>query len=334
MNEENKTKTFNCCLNCGSNQATPVFDARDFDTGSIEFPLVRCDTCHLVYTSRVTDEILAASYSKQYYGSGKKKFVSLLESFVNAGHQRQAIKIIDTYHAMKKSPKHPSSTLSVLDIGCGRGLLMKAFSELGAQCLGIERDEFDEIDADSKNIHIGSLSDKKLAGKKFDIILIWHVLEHITELGSLFRELPKHLNPGGLLVISVPNFSSWQSKFFKHYWFHLDLPRHVAHFEKNFLFDQLESLNLSIASWHTFTPSQNIYGFLQSCLNKLFPNYPNRLYKLLTSGQKLNNQGFSLIGWAIIAIPFIPFAIIEALITYYFGNGATLTIYAHNKEKS
>ncbi len=316
------------CWNCGGSECEPLFPARDFDTGAIDFPIVTCRDCGLTYTAHVTGEVLTAAYSQEYYGGGSAKFVAIIEALVAAGHRRQANRILDVYRAGNPGA---AAAPAVLDIGCGRGLLLQAFAGLGARCLGIERDEFPGLDSARVEMHIGALEDAELAERRFDVIVIWHVLEHITELGSLLDELPRHLNPGGLLVVSVPNFSSWQSRFFKRHWFHLDIPRHVTHFEKSWLAKKLESMGLSIEASNTFTPSQNLYGFLQSGLNLLFPRRPNRLYKLLTRGRG-GRERLALLGWGMLAGLLMPLALLETLLSEPSGQGATLTLFARKPE--
>jgi len=317
------------CWNCGCSKFEPLFQAHDFDTALNSFPVRRCQQCDLVYTAGVTDDALAAAYSRSYYGSEKAKFLSVIETLVKIGHHRQAKKILDLYHGQQSEPDAAERAVSVLDIGCGRALLLQEFDKLGTDCLGIERSEFPGTKRHEIDIHIGALHDDELSGKCFDIIVIWHVLEHITNLGTILEELPGHLNPGGLLVVSVPNYSSWQSRFFKQHWFHLDIPRHVTHFEKQWLEKSLGSMGLEIISHNTFTASQNIYGFIQSSLNKFIPRKPNRLYKLLTQGRG-RQDWLVLAGWSLLAIPLLPFAILETLMTEKSRRGATLTLYARN----
>lgn len=318
------------CWNCGCAEFEPLFQARDFDTASSSYPIRRCRKCDLYYTGGVTEDTLAASYPKSYYGSGKAKFLSVVETLVKLGHHRQARKILHLYHGEQSGPALAEGAVSVLDIGCGRALLLQEFDQLGAKCLGIERGEFPETGLHKIDIHTGALHDSELSGKRFDIIILWHVLEHITELGILLDELPRHLNPGGLLVISVPNFLSWQSRFFKQHWFHLDIPRHVAHLDYGWLEKTLDSMGLDIVSQTTFTASQNIYGFIQSGLNKLIPQKPNRLYQLLTQAHG-RQDWMALIGWSLLAVPLMPLAVLESLITGKSHQGATLTIYARNR---
>ena len=320
-------KEISLCWNCGSAEFETLFQARDFDTALDGFPVRRCRQCELCYTGEVTQAVLAASYSRAYYGSEKAKFVPLIETLVSMGHRRLAKKILGLYHGRQSAPNIDESALSVMDIGCGRALLLQEFSKLGTACLGIERDEFPGTAPRGVDVHIGALGDEELSGRRFDIIIIWHVLEHITDLGSLLKELPAHLNPGGLLVISVPNFSSWQSRFFRQHWFHLDIPRHVTHFEKEWLQKKLTSLGMDIVSQNTFTASQNVFGFIQSSLNKIFPRKPNRFYKSLTRGNE-RKSWLSLTGWTLLAIPLALLAVLETLLSESSHRGATLSIYA------
>lgn len=317
------------CWSCGSADFELLFQARDFDTGLEVYPVRRCRQCDLCYTGDVTDDELAAIYSRSYYGTGNAKFLSLIESLVKIGHRRQARKILDLYHSQRPGSRAAGEGVSVLDIGCGRALLLQEFDKLGADCLGIERGEFPGAESHRIDVHVGALHDSEFVGKGFDIIILWHVLEHITQLGTLLDELPRHLNPGGLLVISVPNFFSWQSRFFKQHWFHLDIPRHVTHLEKPWLEKTLDRMGLEIISQTTFTASQNVYGFLQSGLNKLFPQKQNRLYQLLTRGRSRQDR-LALLGWALLSIPVMALALLETLIMGISQQGATLTLYARN----
>ena len=319
------------CWNCGCAEFEQLFQAGGFDSALNSYPIRRCRQCDLCYTGEVTDDELATIYSRSYYGSEKAKFLSVIETLVRIGHRRQAKKILDLYHRQQSKPGASEQTVSVLDIGCGRALLLQEFDKLGADCLGIERAEFPGTGLHKIDIHVGALHDSELSDKRFDIIILWHVLEHITELGTLLEELPRHLNPDGLLVISVPNFLSWQSQFFRQHWFHLDLPRHVTHFEENWLEKALGSMGLETVSQTTFTASQNIYGFIQSSLNKLISRNPNRLYKLLTQNQG-QRAWTALAAWAMLAIPLMPFAVLETLISAISQQGATLTIYARNSD--
>ncbi|WP_421712339.1 class I SAM-dependent methyltransferase, partial [Alteromonas abrolhosensis] len=75
-----------------------------------------------------------------------------------------------------------------------------------------------------------SLTDFKVI--KFDVITLWHVLEHLPDLEGTIIEIEKLLNPGGILIIAVPNYKSYDAKYYKTYWAAFDVPRHLWHFSR------------------------------------------------------------------------------------------------------
>ena len=78
-------------------------------------------------------------------------------------------------------------------------------------------------------------------------------------------------------------------------------------------------------------PPTDVYGFIQRSLNRLMPRRPNRLYKLLTRGRG-RQDWLALAGWSLLALPLLPFAILESVLSELSSRGATLTIYARNRE--
>jgi SAM-dependent methyltransferase len=123
----------------------------------------------------------------------------------------------------------------------------------------------------------------------FDVVTMWHVLEHIEKPVELFADLLKLLRPGGVLVLSVPNFASWQSRAFQAGWFHLDPPRHVNHFEAETLDKFLERFSLDVVDRRTFHVEYGPVGWLQSALNKLTP-HPNFLFEFVKDRGALAGQ--------------------------------------------
>ena len=316
------------CLNCNGVEYTVDFDAFDFDTGLDKFTVARCKQCGLTQTIYVDEDILAKAYSASYYGSGRVKFMSLLEWIVNFGQNRQAKKILNLH----TSGLQDNQSIRVLDIGCGRGLLLNALSAMGADCLGIERNEFPGDDKVDFKMHIGALTDTDLKDESFDIIVIWHVLEHIAETRLLLKSIANHLREGGTLVVSVPNYSSWQRRLFGKHWFHLDIPRHILHFERQWLVNELASLGFHFTTESTFSLSQNIYGFLQSTFNTLTPKSPNRFYALLKH-RSGGPDWLSFFGWVSLAIVLFPIALVESIMAEPFKQGATLTLYVKHQKR-
>jgi 2-polyprenyl-3-methyl-5-hydroxy-6-metoxy-1,4-benzoquinol methylase len=163
----------------------------------------------------------------------------------------------------------------------------------------------------------------------FDAVSIWHVLEHVHEPFVTLDDIARVTCNGGLLAIAVPNFSSWQSKLFKSAWFHLDLPRHLYHFDVHSLTRALTTRGYQVSSMSTCSFEQNVFGFIQSLMNKMhFLGKPNEFYQLLKKRSGIQ-ETLKLLFWAALAGLILPFALLEYLLSCLFKKGASVIIFAH-----
>jgi hypothetical protein len=160
------------------------------------------------------------------------------------------------------------------------------------------------------------------------VVVIWHVLEHADNPISMIQETVRILRPGGMLVVAVPNFGSFQARIFREGWFHLDLPRHRYHFTPDTLLRCLSGNGFRIMRRHTFSIEQNPFGFIQSLYNKTIPfAEPNRFYSLLKN-MRGSSSVISCLLLAALTIFVSPFALFEYLISGLLGKGATFIVYA------
>ena len=127
---------------------------------------------------------------------------------------------------------HKDAIIDVLDIGCGTGDFLKyGIQNFKINGVGVEPNSKARSISESKNINVSnSLAD--LDGKKFDVITLWHVLEHVKDLNEYFTFLKNHLKQDGVLIIAVPNYKSYDAAYYKNYWAAWDVPRHLWHFSK------------------------------------------------------------------------------------------------------
>jgi 2-polyprenyl-3-methyl-5-hydroxy-6-metoxy-1,4-benzoquinol methylase len=125
----------------------------------------------------------------------------------------------------------------ILDVGCGTGELLKYFKDKGWSTTGIEPADnarnFAVIKHDLDIYTEERLNDFK--EENFDIITLWHVLEHVYDLNNRLEQLKRILKSNGHLIIAVPNIESHDAKFYGKYWAALDVPRHLYHFSKKTL---------------------------------------------------------------------------------------------------
>lgn len=311
------------CRNCGSSELLQLFEANDFDTGKEYFCLKQCSACKLVYTSPLlNDTELSSYYKKEYYGKGDRKFSNFIEKWTIRSNVNLAESII---RSLKKQRTEENKTPKVLDIGCGRGNLLKVFSIKGFECHGIEREEFpDHTCAPGVTIHKTLLKDAQFDSNYFDVVVMWHVLEHLHNPSDILKEISRILRPTGILVIAVPNFGSFQSRLFKKHWFHLDLPRHLHHFDKLSIENLLTKYNFNIVEFDTRAFDQSVYGFIQSAINCIPWFKSNSFYEQLKLNWKDRNIIFYL--QAAIATIFLPLSLIEYLFSALQQRGSCLIL--------
>lgn len=322
-------KNINCKI-CNYKINNKKFVAQDFDGTSSYYSIYKCSNCGFGFVFPYpSPTIINSFYDQGYYGNKNKKFVFLFEQLTILGNKLRARKIKSIY--LKKNDKSSHRKNRILDIGCGRGTLLKILSQIGFECYGLEREKFIcEKDIIEFKFIRQDLLNSKFVNGYFNCIIMWHVLEHMDhDPNRIIDELNRILSSNGLLIISVPNFSSLQSLLFGKNWFHLDLPRHKYHFSKKSIKLLLKNRGFEIIKLTTFSFEQSLFGFIQSLLNKiLFFTSDNQLYQLLKNNNKSFAQMNELFVYSLIALIIFPIAFIEYLFSGICQKGAVLTCYA------
>ena len=122
--------------------------------------------------------------------------------------------------------------MKVLDIGCGTGDFLVACRKKSFYISGVEPNKKAREFTISKIKKVElkkSIYDLK---EKYDVITMWHVLEHVPDLEKYILKLEALLKPKGVLIIAVPNYKSYDAKYYKQFWAGYDVPRHLWHFSK------------------------------------------------------------------------------------------------------
>ena len=120
---------------------------------------------------------------------------------------------------------------SILDIGAGTGDFLSVVKENGWNTIGVEPSEKAKAIAKRKGVSFVEQT-SALENNSFDIITMWHVLEHVPNLDNQLKELKRLLKPNGNLIIAVPNFKSFDAKHYGNFWAAYDVPIHFWHFSK------------------------------------------------------------------------------------------------------
>jgi len=120
----------------------------------------------------------------------------------------------------------------ILDVGAGTGEFLDAFEKKNWKKTVLEPSaKFQSVYKEKNFSILKTLSQAK--ENSFDVITLWHSLEHIPQLEDTVKELKRILKPNGVIFIAVPNYNSYDSKFYKAYWAAWDVPRHLWHFSRD-----------------------------------------------------------------------------------------------------
>ncbi|MBI3895287.1 MAG: class I SAM-dependent methyltransferase [Acidobacteria bacterium] len=214
------------------------------------------------------DSELTSYYDETYYGKGRKKFLGPVEQGVAAL----------SWLRWKKIQPLLGLEGRLLDIGCGRGTLVKLARKAGYEAYGIERASSPEHSI--PHVFYKDLPECNFPQDHFQIVILWHVLEHLPNPKVTLQEIHRILRPGGWLSIAVPNFGGAQSQASGRSWFHLDLPRHFWHFRRSTLETLLPRYGFRVVRCSTFSFEYDWFGTLQSWMNRVLMD-ENRLYSLL-----------------------------------------------------
>lgn len=150
------------------------------------------------------------------------------ETFVDKIYQ--GVKKINLKSKFKIVQRHTSGK-KLLDVGAGTGDFLVVAKKNGWIVNGVEPNSTANIKASEKGLNLKySLDD--FSYEKFDVITLWHVLEHVPNLTNQVTRLSNLLGEGGTLIIAVPNFKSFDALYYKNFWAAFDVPRHLWHFSK------------------------------------------------------------------------------------------------------
>jgi len=202
----------------------PFLKTKDFSISQEAFELLH-DTHLDMLVTKPQPENLASYYESDVYISHTDSNTS----FIDKVYQR-----VKKYNLSKKVGlinRYARGKNTLLDVGAGTGDFLKAARVDGWRIEGVEPNHEARRKALDKGI---SLRDRMeaLPGKKYEIISLWHVLEHLPDLENQILKLVWHMESGGTLIIAVPNFKSYDAKYYKEFWAAYDVPRHLWHFSK------------------------------------------------------------------------------------------------------
>jgi len=214
----------------------------------------------------------------------------------------------------------------ILDVGCGDGSFLNLMKRSGWEVFGVETSEIGNRLCEQKKINVRR--DVDFQDDFFDVITLWHSLEHMKNPLGILQKLHRVLSKTGILLVSVPNIESMEYSLFKRFWFHLDLPRHLCHFSPRTLKKLLANAGFRTLKVGHCSAEYNPYGLLQTIMNVFTPEF-NFLYNRVKRN-KAKGQYFFL-NWGVTLLLIGFYAIPAFWFSYFFSifkKGGVIHLYA------
>jgi SAM-dependent methyltransferase len=175
-----------------------------------------------------------------------------------------------------------------------------------------------------------------LKEEEFDLITLWHSLEHLKEVSESLELINKLLKPGGCLYISVPNLNSLQADLGRNRWAYLDVPHHLSHFTLDGLVQLLNKNGFSQMNIHWTSPEYEVFGFYQTLLNVISLSH-NYYYHLNKKGRKTDQSlKYPFLTKTVTSLGFIwlPLAFILSMFASLTGKPACVEIHCYKSSSS
>lgn len=312
------------CPVCLNSATAPALTGTDllFETTSKTFTLNSCASCHCLFLNPMPgeDEILGF-YPKQYWwNAATPGFLKILESIYRRIALHGHVSFITAAGVQK----------DLLDVGCGSGTLLGLLKQRGFRVTGVDFSaEAAGVAAQENGVRVvvGSLAHAAFPDRSFDLVTLFHVMEHITNPRDVLGEVARILRPDGAAILQVPNIDSWQFKLFGAKWYGLDIPRHVIDYSKDSMLQLLNDSGFVPRRIRHFNLRDNAPAFVSSLFPSLDPISRSVRHR------KHNIRESTPVAWArhLTYLLFVLCAHPLALLESAFGHGATLMIEARKK---
>lgn len=317
------------CPVCGNADTVPrIVEAADrfFQTTRLTFSLRACAGCRCLFLDPLPErQDLERFYPAAYWAvDGRPNPLRYFESLYRRVVLRDHVGCV-TRAAAGLSPAGGSPRL--LDVGCGSGLLLSVLKSRGFDVRGFDSSR--EARAVAKHLHgvdvvVGeSVAKAGFAADEFDVVTLFHVLEHVSDPRQVLSEVRRILQPQGRVLVQVPNIESWQSRLFGGRWYGLDVPRHVVNYSHYAIRKLLGSAGFRIRRTRHFNLRDNAAAVASSLCPSLDP-VSRRVRNARHSGESTAMAWIKHAAYAGVLVAAYPLILAESL----FNSGGTVTLEA------
>lgn len=220
--------TIKACPLCGNEEVKQVMTCKDNYASGESFDLYSCHQCGFIFTQDFPSE---AEIGKYYETPDYISHTNTRKGLMNAIYH-----IMRSYMLQRKArlvvKEAHRKTGRLLDIGTGTGYFPYTMGNKGWEVEAIEKSPqarafaLEHFDLKVKEEHALSTFEPG----SFDVITLWHVMEHLEPLHTVWDRLNELLTEKGRLIVAVPNAASFDAHYYQHEWAAYDVPRHLWHF--------------------------------------------------------------------------------------------------------
>jgi SAM-dependent methyltransferase len=307
------------CVVCGAVERPRVRpDVRDYVTGE-QFQLVQCRSCGFAMTDPVPISL------DRYYPPRYRRF-NAVAAFVL---RRLYLRRVDGWLSGL-----PPAGLA-LELGSGTGWMLRALRERGWLAVGSERTVAVAAaarDAAGVPIFVGDLAairDEPV----LDLVVVFHVLEHLADPLAELRAIGRRVKPGGTLILGIPNIASWQARVVGSRWMHLDVPRHLVHFSPDAIERALRASGFRVARVNFRSFEHDPVGWVQGGLERLGFEQAF-LLKLLARMPERRSGPLATLAGVVLTIPLGVLGLALAVASWRAGAGAVMEVWAVREERA
>jgi 2-polyprenyl-3-methyl-5-hydroxy-6-metoxy-1,4-benzoquinol methylase len=237
------------CYCCGSTHARPLVTAAEDLTGKPgRFTFVTCSDCGLAFQNpRLKLEFIGAYYDDEYIAHRKKTDwgpLTPLYEWAMGKHDRDKLALVGRFSNLTRDSK-------VLDVGCGAGTFLSRLHQAsGSAISGVDFKDLTHLPAfQHMDFHLGLFYEQDFGQRRFDLITMWHFLEHDYDPARTLRHAHGLLSPDGRLIIEVPRLDSVSWRLFKERWPGLQAPQHTVLYSRETLLRMVDKAGLEVVDY-------------------------------------------------------------------------------------